>query len=126
MNEVHCVAQKANAKSTAKEKKIYDRCIQGITLQPADHVLVRNLSEKGGSGKLYAHFTSRCDRTKVMMSDHYGTETNMDEPDAGRLDISICIESENDNVSENNIPGIKFLKIKSLKLTTKKTSLMIT
>ena len=59
-----------------------------------------------------------------MMSDHYGTEITMDEPDADRLDINI--ESERDIVVENNVPDIKFLKIKSLTLTTKKTSLMIT
>ena len=58
-----------------------------------------------------------------MMRDHYGTETNM-VPDADRLDITI--ESESDMVPENNLPDIKFLKIKSLKLTTKKPSLMMT
>lgn len=52
MEEVFKTATESAMRTSSQQKKQYDKKIRHTTLLPGDRVLVRNLSERGGTGKL--------------------------------------------------------------------------
>ena len=56
------LAFKKSQESGAQAKEYYDRKLRSSVLQPNDRVLVRNLSERGGPGKLRAHWEDQIHR----------------------------------------------------------------
>ena len=52
MNEAYAIANKRSSNARERNKHRYDNKAQSIDLHPDDRVLVRNLSERGGPGKL--------------------------------------------------------------------------
>ena len=56
MKEVFRVAREKSEVSQAYNKKKYDGKVKEIGIEAGDHVLVKNLREKGGTGKLKSHW----------------------------------------------------------------------
>lgn len=56
MKEAYEIARESVKKSGERSKKNYDRKLRSTVLTPGDRVLVRNLTPRGGTGKLRNHW----------------------------------------------------------------------
>ena len=65
MTEAYELAGKKSNEVGTRAKQRYDRFVRSSVLLPGDRVLVRNLSERGGPGKLRSHWE---DRVHVVVS----------------------------------------------------------
>ena len=69
MREAYDIASKRATESQSKSKMRYDQGIHHTVLEPGDRVLVRNLRERGGPGKLRSHWESKIHYVVKRLSD---------------------------------------------------------
>ncbi|KAI5630534.1 hypothetical protein C0J50_7585, partial [Silurus asotus] len=70
MAEAYKIANKSSLSSSAKNKSYYDQKVRGVVLKPGDRVLVRNMGERGGPGKLRSYWEKRIYVVKEQISDN--------------------------------------------------------
>ncbi len=70
MTEAYKIANRSSLSSSAKNKSYYDQKVRGVVLKPGDRVLVRNMGERGGPGKLRSYWEKRIYVVKEQISDN--------------------------------------------------------
>lgn len=70
MSEACQIANENSKQTSAKDKGLYDRRAKGVVLQLGDRVLVRNLSERGGPGKIWSYWEKSIYVVKEQFADN--------------------------------------------------------
>ncbi len=70
MSEAYQIAESHSRQSSARGKAQYDRKMRGVVLKAGDRVLVRNLGEQGGPGKLRSYWEKAVYVVKEQVSDN--------------------------------------------------------
>ena len=69
MKEAYALASRQIVKSSIRSKACYDKKASSAVLYPGERVLVRNLSERGGPGKLRAYWEQQIHVVEERMAD---------------------------------------------------------
>lgn len=59
MIEAYQIANKTSQSSSSNGKRYYDQKMRGVVLKPVDRVVVRNVGERGGPGKLCSYWENK-------------------------------------------------------------------